>query len=295
MGMLTLRAALESDLEAATGLFVEGALDLARRNGLPPVPGMTVEVRLPWYRHVLKTGIFRVAERDGQIVALANAIVRDGQWFLAGFWTRPGAQRQGIGRPLLAQVFEEGRQKGTRLEFTWSSIDFTAVGTYFRLGLLPRTQVFALAGPVARLRLEPPHAGYGTRGLTSNAAEGWDRRVRETARPQDQGIFGGDGASSREVLAPNGEPCGYFRVRRGTIGPAAWSDSAHGEAVMSLALAQARDEGAADLRVVVPGSNHSALRAAVAAGLHVAGAAHLLGSAPVAGLDRYVPSGPILF
>jgi hypothetical protein len=44
-----------------------------------------------------------------------------------------------------------------------------------------------------------------------------------------------------------------------------------------------------------PGLNHEALRAGLEAGLKLAGTAHLLASAPVGQMERYLPSGGLLF
>src|SRR6185436_19534732 len=130
------RPALADDLPAAADVFLASVADMYARHGIAqPVPPR--EVVLASFGHVLRTGIFHVAEADGRVEGIASAIVRDRIWFLSTFWVRPGAQRRGVGGPLLDGVWAEGERAGATTFCTYSSIDTTAMASYLRRGMLP--------------------------------------------------------------------------------------------------------------------------------------------------------------
>lgn len=287
---LTCREANESDLPAMADLFLAARDDMLARAGTP-MPTPPREMVVAGYRHVLRTGIFRVAEASGRIESIAGAVVRDGLWFLSAFWTRPGLQRRGVGGPLLKQVHEEGRRRGATTFFTFSSPDLPAVAAYLKLGLLPGTQIFTFAG--APLCLPEIPAGHDLLPLTVEGAGSFDREVRGTAREADHRAWAEMGFSGKAV-ARGGDPVGYYYANRGMAGPAAWLDARDAEAVLSLAFRDAAAT-ASEVRMIVPGENHTAIRFALAHGLRLASVSHLLTSAPFGRLDRYVSSGPALF
>jgi hypothetical protein len=178
----------EEELPLATGIFVESVQDLASRNG-QPAPPFTVLNRLASYTHIFRTGIFKVAEVDGRVVAVSCATVRDGIWFLSGFWAATG------------------------------------------------------------------------RGLL----------VRQGARA-----------------------AGYFYLQDGAVGPIAWLEPARGREVVELALHEAQAAGGS-VRLATTALVPDAIQAALAAGLRIAGAAHLLSTRSFGRLGQYLPSGPLLF
>ena len=91
-----------------------------------------------------------VAEVDGEIVALALALVRDDLWGLSLFAVLPGLQGQGIGGRTLAGAlrYAEGRRGGIIL----SSTDPRAMRRYFRAGFRVRP-CMAAGGQINRSRL----------------------------------------------------------------------------------------------------------------------------------------------
>ncbi|MCC6552985.1 MAG: GNAT family N-acetyltransferase [Polyangiaceae bacterium] len=286
----THRAATDADIAEAARLFLTSVTDLARRQGLaePPFTAASIE---PVYRHIHRTGIFDVAELDGRIVAIAHAIVRDHLWFLSGFWTLPGLQRKGIGGPLLRRVRAEGERRGATLAFTWSSVDVTAMASYMKLGMLPGYPVLTFAGTPSAL----PAAGGACeeQPLTPAAAGDIDVEIRGTRRGVDHAFWLAGPGACRLVLR-SGRPIGYHHTSRGVIGPAAWLDPADGPDVLALALHEARRQ-AAEVRIAVPGKNHTAIPIALAAGLQLLSFSHLLCTNEPGKMDRYVPSGPSLF
>jgi GNAT superfamily N-acetyltransferase len=91
-----------------------------------------------------------VAELDGEVVAVALAIVREDVWGLSLLGVRPDVQGRGLGGRVLAPALEyaEGRRGGIIL----SSTDPRAMRRYFRAGFRLRPCV-ATAGQINRSRL----------------------------------------------------------------------------------------------------------------------------------------------
>lgn len=264
---------------------------MLRRNAIDPGDLHRDEWESP-YRHVFETGIFEVAETEGRVVAICHAIVRERLWFLSGYWTLPALQRQGIAGPLLRRVRAAGAARGASAFFTWSSIDLTAMAVYLKLGMLPGYQILSFAGEVGTPPEAPP--GHDARPLAPETASRIDRDVLSVAREVDHRFWLAEaGRVGREVLR-DGQVVGYFSVRAGAIGPAAWTTPDGAEPVLRLALREAASQSR-EVRLRALGANHDAVRFALAAGLRLAGCSHLLTTAPFGRLERYVPSGPTLF
>jgi hypothetical protein len=240
------------------------------------------------YRHIFETGIFEVAEHDGRIAAICNAIVRDQVGFLCMFWARPELRLRGIGRPLLDRVIAEARRQGARILCTWSSMDFAAIGTYLKLGMLPGGPILTFSG-TPRMRLAAPSA-FSVRPLVPETAWRIDGAVRGTRRAQDHAFWQARGVPAFQVEVDE-QPIAYFYVQHGVIGPAAWSNPEQGSAVLAHALVVASAQSP-EVKLMTLGSNETALRAALDAGLHVVGTAHWMRSEPFGRLDQYLPSGP---
>lgn len=284
-----------SEIPEAANVFLVTLHDMARRNGLSPPTGYTPETVEPIYAHLLRTGIFRVAEVDGRIAGICSAVVRGSLWYLSMFWVLPGLQNQKIGTPLLRQVWEEGRERGARVHFTWASPDFTAVATYLRLGLLPGCQMFSFTGPLQSEGLAPLAAGYTPAPLEPSTANGVDARVLGVERaPEHEFWRGQSGAVARQLTAADGSLAGYYYARGGVVGPVAWLAPAHGPALISHALLTAGEQ-AGTVKLMAPGANHPGLTLALQAGLKLTATAHLLHSSPFGHMAQYLPSGPALF
>jgi len=283
------RAAREDDVEPALDLFVGTLRDMLARNGVDPGELARDEWRYG-YPHVFRTGIFRVAEDDGELVAICHAIVRGPLWFLSGFWTRPDRQKTGIGGRLLREVWDEGRARGASTFFTWSSIDITAMASYLRRGMLPGYQILSfVGGPVG-----PTPVAADIAPLTLEIASALDREVIGTAREVDHTFWSSEPGRIGRAVMRGSRAVGYYYVRSGAIGPAAWTSSADADVVLRAALADAHAQSAI-VRLRALGANHDTIRFALANGLRLAGYSHLLTTASFGHLDRYAPSGPTLF
>jgi GNAT superfamily N-acetyltransferase len=283
-----IRAAREEDVEPALDLFLSTLRDMLKRNGFDPGDLPRDEWRYG-YPHVFRTGILRVAEDDGELVAICHAIVRGPLWFLSGFWTRSDRQRSGIGGRLLREVWDEGRARGASTFFTWSSIDLTAMSSYLRRGMLPGYQILSFAGEPA-----PMSEVISGEPLKLDIATALDRDVIGTAREIDHAFWLSEPGRIGRAVVRDGHAIGYHYVRAGAIGPAAWTTTADADVVLRSALADALAQSPS-VRLRALGSNHDAIRFALASGLRLVSCSHLLTTAPFGHLDRYAPSGPTLF
>ena len=290
MTAAVLRPAREEEIREAAHLFITSVTDLAARNGLA-APLYTMASIEPVYRHIHRTGIFEVAELDGQMVAICHAIVRDHQWFLSGFWALPGFQKKGLGGPLLARVREQGEARGARLRFTWSSVDLTAMATYMKQGMLPGFQILTFAG--SPTSLPEPDPSFEEGPLDPALAGDLDLRIRGVRREVDHTFWQTNPLAGRLVVK-NGRAVGYHYASGGMIGPVGWLGAEDGAGVFAVARRAAR-QGAESIRVPIPGKNHVAVRAALGAGLRLVAFSHILCTEEPGAMDRYIPSGPSLF
>jgi GNAT superfamily N-acetyltransferase len=284
------RPAQPEDVPEMADLFLEAVSNMYARNNIsaavPPRPAV-----LLGYEHVRATGIFHVAELEDRIVAIAGAIVRDHLWYLSSFWARPKMQRQGIGMPLLRGVWNAGREAGATVFFTWSSVDSAAMAAYMKLGMVPGYPVLLFEGTPRQLPAVA--SAYEVTALEKAQAMALDQEIRGTGRSVDHDFFDSWGLQGHQVIRA-GEVVGYYYLGKGGVGPAAWKKSQHGEPVLSLACREAA-KTAPQIRLSIPGINHSALRFAFDADLRLASFAHFLTSAPFGQMAQYLPSGPGLY
>ncbi len=300
---LRTRAAREEDVEPALDLFIGTLRDMLARNGIDPGELQRDEWRYG-YPHVFGSGIFRVAEEDGALVAICHAIVRGPLWFLSGFWTRPDRQRGGAGGRLLREVWDEGRARGASTFFTWSSIDLTAMASYLKRGMLPGYPILNFVGAPSDPSGAPSERGGAlsersaseteVAPLTIEIAAALDRDVIGTERGIDHGFWLTEPRRTGRAVVRSGRAVGYYYVRAGTIGPAAWTTEIAADTVLGHALADAQTQSAT-VRVRALGASHDTIRFALRSGLRLAGFSHLLTTAPFGHLQRYAPSGPTLF
>jgi GNAT superfamily N-acetyltransferase len=279
------------EISEAAELFIVAVSELTRRHGLQPASFLQAAVET-LYAHLFETGIFHAALDGKRIVAICCGVVREHIWFLSMFWVLPDQRVSGLGRPLLEQVTAEARARGAHTLCTWSSIDFVAVASYLRLGMMPAGPVLTFSGECTN---EPPApTGVELRELQPDVASAVDTVVRGTPRPLDHAFFRAREGSALQ-LERGGKPIGYFYASQGVIGPAAWLEPQDAPLVLAAALREARGQQQSKVRVMIPGVNHAALAAALAAGLKLSGAAHFMTSAAFGRLEQYLPSGPGLF
>lgn len=285
------RPVREAEMPEAVELFLTTVADLQKRWNLnwPLPPREYIEKS---YEHVRRTGIFLVAEVDGKLGAICHAIVRDHLWFLSGFWTMPHLQGQGIGRHLLKLVWDEGLALGASIFFTWSSIDLQAIASYMKMGMLPGYQLFNFIGEVSCPAGKRP--GYETQPLDLSAALMIDEQIRATRRETDHQFWLSEMKSEGRQLVRDGRVVGYYYLNKGTIAPAAWLDETDGVALLESACREASEQSG-QIRLIIPGVNHAAIRFALQANLKLAGYGHLLTTGSFGQMEKYLTSGPSLF
>ncbi|MDQ3753898.1 MAG: hypothetical protein M3371_04110 [Acidobacteriota bacterium] len=291
MHMTHNRPLREEELPAAVDLFLSAVGEMNLRHNinapLPPRAGVAIA-----YRHIWRTGIFHAAEVDGRIAAICHAIVRDNLWFLSGFWAVPELKGQRIGGPLLRGVWEEGVRRGAETFFVWSSVDETAMASYFKLGMLPGYQMLTFAGTPEGLPDAP--AGYEVEPLTLTTACEIDWKIRATRRETDHRFWTGEAAMQGRQIRRDESIVGYFYFKGEAIGPAAWLEPEAATALLTMACRAASAESAT-ISLRVPGVNHDAIHFALQTGLRYTSFAHLLTSAPFGCMEQYLASGPALF
>ena len=292
MTAVVYRPAREAEIPETVEVFLNAVADMYARNGIKlPLPDR--QHTETGYRHILRTGIFHVAEVDGQIGAICHAVVRDHLWFLSGFWTLPQLQQQKMGGALLKRVLAEGGRAGASIFFTWSSPDLTAMAVYMKNEMLPGYQILTFIGRADDLPLE--RAGYEAEPLTMPTAMQLDEQVRATRREIDHRFWLFEaGQQGRQVLR-DGRLVGYYYFSgHGTIGPAAWLNPQDAEALMQMACREAMGQ-AEQVRMMIPGINHTAIRFALRTGLRLTVYSHLLTTSPFGRMEQYLSSGPLLF
>jgi hypothetical protein len=193
--------------------------------------------------------------------------------------------------PLLRGVYNAGKEAGATLFFVWSSKELTAMAAYMKLGMLPGCQLLSFEGR-PRPAGEVP-ADYTVEPLQKTFATELDESILGRRREVDHDYFGAMGWQGRQVLR-DGKGVGYYYLSDAAIGPAAWQEERHAEALLTLACREASAAGSS-VSLEMPGMNHAALRFALQAGLRLTNFSHLLMSAPFGRLENYIPSGPGLF
>lgn len=164
------------------------------------------------------------------------------------------------------------------------------MASYLQRGMLPGYQILNFVGEPALATRDATDVAPLTLEITSAL----DRDVIGTAREVDHTFWLTEPGRVGRAVVRDGRPVGYYYVRSGTIGPAAWTASLDAGAVLGPALADAHAQSAI-VRLRALGANHDAIRFALAHGFRLAGNSHLLTTASFGHLDRYAPSGPTLF
>lgn len=285
------RDARLEDIPAMADVFLASIGDMFSRYGITETPPPRAAL-IGGYPHLLSTGIFRLAELDSRVVAIASAIIRDDVWYLSTFWVLPDQQHKGVGMPLLRELWQAGKDAGATTFFTHSSPDVTAMAAYMKMGMLPEHQIIYFRGKPRELPGVP--AGYKSVPLEKATAMELDLQIRGTRREPDHEYWSGAGGMQGRQVLHRGKVVGYYYLGRSGIGPAAWNQAEAANAVMALACRQA-SEATSEIRFSVPGINHSALRFALDSGLRVVSVFHFLTTHPLGRMEQYIPSGPSLY
>ncbi|WP_435242068.1 GNAT family N-acetyltransferase [Streptomyces cucumeris] len=179
----------EAVWEVVSAAFGDTAA-LAGLDGWPPEYVAEVHDR---NRHLARSdpgGCWLAVDDGGMPLGAALSTRREGTWGLSMFAVLPRAQRQGVGRELLAATLLYGR--GCLRGIICGSEDPRAVATYRRAGfaLHPAMRLRGTVGPETKARLSPPdgavHEGVARhRDLLDSV----DRRTRGGAHGADHELL----------------------------------------------------------------------------------------------------------
>jgi GNAT superfamily N-acetyltransferase len=221
------------DIDAAFQVSVEAFDDLGRRKGQPQDPPASPGFGRLRVGRPLATdpGGSWVAEREGQIVGAATAIVREGVWGLSLLVVRPDAQSEGAGRELLARAYAYGN--GARGHIVLASADERALRSYARLGLALHPTLTARG----RARAEPVDELRPGSADDLPLTEAVDRAVRRA--PHGEDILALVESGSRLLVLPDR---GYALVRGGAVRLLAAFDEASAATLLRGCLAEADGE-----------------------------------------------------
>ncbi len=259
-------------------------------------------------------------DREGEVSGFASATLREGLWFLAMLFVRPGTQASGVGQALLdrAQAGRDVDPGGPAVPgpdepfdtgiHTWGMCTDAAQpisnALYARRGMVPRIPAWRLVGEVRRWSAVPPlpasleavpferaeaDGPEGTRRL-AELLGGLDRELIGSAHPAEHGFLRREGRSGFLVRERDGGRVhGYvYGSGSGRLGPMAALDPALHPQLIGVAVRETPMLGA--VAMWVPGTADRATRALLDAGLRFDGFPGLIcWSRPEHPFERYVP------
>ncbi len=231
---VTYRLMAEPDLVAVHECNMRAFVDLDRRLGDEyPGPMPELGTALARLRHLMASdpeGSW-VAERRGEIVGAAVALIREGLWGLSLLFVDPSAQGRGIARELLRLAYAYG--EGGKGFAILSSEDPWAMRAYARLGLTMHPTVAAHGAPTAAMPPEVRDGGPDDLPLTVEV----DRAVRGAAHGDD--ILALLEVGNRMLVLPER---GYAFLRGDEVRLVAALDEASARIVLRGALARIEGE-----------------------------------------------------
>ena len=329
-GPIGYRPGRDDDLDACTGVWKAAVDDYQSRLGQPAMPEDLSPLRR-LLAHALATDPdrFWVATRreedpDGvmgdAVIGFTSATVREGLWFLAMLFVRPGLQAAGAGQALMdrAQAGRDVDPGGPAVPSPDAPLD-TGIHTwgmctdaaqpisnalYARRGMVPRIPVWRLIGEVRRwsalpalpasLEAVPFEAvvvgGPDGHRRLADLVSGIDRELIGAAHPEEHAYLRREGRTGYLVRdRGDGSVHGYiYGSGGGRLGPVAAPDPALHPALMGVAVRETPMLGA--VAMWVPGSADFATRALLDAGLRIDGFPGLIcWSRREHPFERYVP------
>jgi hypothetical protein len=309
------------DLVACTLIWKAAIEDYQGRLALPPMADDLEPLRRV-LAHTLATdpGRFWVVEdASGALAGFTTATVREGLWFLAMLFVRPGLQAAGVGQELMdrAQAGRDTDAGGPAVPgpddpldsgvHTWGMCTDAAQpisnALYARRGMIPRIPIWRLFGEVRRWSAVPPlpasleavsfasavASPHGERRL-AEAVDALDRDLIGAAHPAEHAWLAREGRSGFLVRErATGRVHGYvYGSGGGRMGPLAALDPDLHPALLGVAVRETPMTGAVALWV--PGTADRATRALLDAGLRFDGIPGLVcWSRPDHPFERYVP------
>jgi GNAT superfamily N-acetyltransferase len=199
-GVAQIRPATLDDVPAIRSLLTAHGDD---------APATTVDIVGPYLGHLIEHATALVSERPGEILAFGASVNTGVSRHLADLFVRPELLGQGIGRPLLAAVFEDAWPRTT-----FASADPRALPLYVRAGLTPLWPCLYLEGspeglpaPGPAITIAPAHP----RQLAD-----LEREWTGAHRPIDHALWATQAEAEPFAVLESGLPValGYARARQ---------------------------------------------------------------------------------
>lgn len=297
-GLISYRIARDDDLLRTREVFLvtQDALNRSRGvSGSPPTAvshARSMLFREHSRRHDPER--FWVAESNGLVVGYAAATQRGRVWYLASLYVLPEFQGRGAGSELLDRCLATA-PPGSILTTISEAAQPISNAIYMRRGLVPATPFLSFTGPTAGdsrptdLQLQP----FPAAGPESGFLDALDADVVGFVRPEEHEYWARSPGLHGYLVARGGRAIGYvYLAEDGAIGPAAVGDAADLVPTIGLAIARAREFGAAAMRVRLTGASRAAVAALVGRDARLGdGMTLFLASAPLVDWDRYLSSG----
>jgi len=322
-GPVAYRPGRPEDLHVCPLIWQEAIDDYQRRLNQPPLGDDMAPLRR-LLAHTLASDPDRfwvAVDGDDEVCGFASATLREGLWFLAMLFVRPGTQAAGVGGALMDRA-QAGRDvdpggpavPGPDQPFdtgihTWGMCTDAAQpisnGLYARRGMVPRIPTWRLVGDVRRWSAVPPlpaslEAVPFERVEAEGGPEG-QRRLADLVDALDRELIGSAHPAEHAYLRREGR-VGFLVRERGTgrvhgyvygsgggrLGPMAALDPELHARLIGVAVRDTPMIGA--VAMWVPGTADRAMRALLEAGLRMEGFPGLVcWSRPEHPFERYVP------
>lgn len=167
----------------------------------------------PYVRHLVAHHRAMVSVQDGSVIAFGAAVDAGVAVHLADLFVLPDRLGEGIGRPLLAALFD-----GAVRRTTFASSDPRAVPLYVRAGMSPWWACLYVEGATASL---PPTPGFLE---TASADPAWLAALEKTwtgvDRSIDHAFWASQAAADSFVVAERGEAVAICHARARQASPA---------------------------------------------------------------------------
>ncbi|MEW5977444.1 MAG: GNAT family N-acetyltransferase [Acidobacteriota bacterium] len=291
------RLAVEADLEETYRIMLRANEDLNRRLGRRveieqhSLPSRAMAVRRNGLRY--DSDRFWVAEFNGSVAAFGLAIRRRSFWYLAALHVLPEYQSRGVGRELFRRCLGDPASLPRLLLTISESVNLVSTGLYARFGLFPDSAIVHLEGTARSLG----RGGVMLRPVDTKAVQSclddMDRLVLGEIRPEDHECWSSVPGLVPYLVHEGDRVVGYIYVdRAGALGPAAVERPDLLCPTLSAALEALGTEGAATVRIRIPGTARDSLAALLAAGFGLDTGINLfLTSCPFGRLAQYLFSG----